>query len=266
MALPQHAERFEHQGLSAWRIPASVPHAPKVVLVHGSLDRSTSFERCARRLEDLEIIAYDRRGYGDSPASAQPFGVEGHLQDLIAILELSEARVAIGHSFGGVVTSLAALRNAQLLDAAGAFEPPQPWLEIPGSERPPEIRPGDPGEEAERFFKRLIGVAAWDRMSERSRALRRAEGVALVDELSSIRSQRWLDCPAPSIPVSFGYGLASPERFQYYSRHLAEAWKSPLLMPLEHATHGAHIGAVDGFSQFVRSTVALSREGVISNG
>ncbi|MEI6454554.1 MAG: alpha/beta hydrolase [Actinomycetes bacterium] len=266
MALPQHAERFEHQGLSAWRIPANVPNAPKVVLVHGSLDRSASFERCVRRLADLEIIAYDRRGYGESPASAEPVGVEGHLKDLIAILELSGARVAIGHSFGGVVTSLAALREAQRLDAAGAFEPPQPWLEIPGSERPSKIQPGNPGEEAERFFKRLIGVAAWDRMSERSRALRRAEGVALVDELTSIRSQRWLDCPAPSIPVSFGYGLASSERFQYYSRHLAAAWKSPLLMQLEHATHGAHIGSPDGFAKFIRSTVALSREGVISNG
>ena len=38
------------------------PGAPRVVLVHGSLDRSTAFLRVARALPDLTVVRYDRRG------------------------------------------------------------------------------------------------------------------------------------------------------------------------------------------------------------
>ena len=43
---------------------AGAPNAtPVVVLVHGSLDRSDSFARVLRRLDDLHTVVYDRRGY-----------------------------------------------------------------------------------------------------------------------------------------------------------------------------------------------------------
>jgi pimeloyl-ACP methyl ester carboxylesterase len=34
----------------------------RLVLVHGSLDRATSFTRLMKRLRDWTIVAYDRRG------------------------------------------------------------------------------------------------------------------------------------------------------------------------------------------------------------
>src|SRR5580704_7214547 len=57
--------------------------SPTVILVHGSLDRATSFMRTARRLEDLAVVLYDRRGYSRSRA-VKPIAtdLDTHVDDL----------------------------------------------------------------------------------------------------------------------------------------------------------------------------------------
>ena len=57
---------------------------PTVVFVHGSLDRSSAFVKVIRRLPDLRVVRYDRRGYGHS------FGVLSHCYGREAGLELRE--------------------------------------------------------------------------------------------------------------------------------------------------------------------------------
>ena len=37
-----------------------------IICVHGGLDRGGSFARLARRTEQFDLIAYDRRGYQGS--------------------------------------------------------------------------------------------------------------------------------------------------------------------------------------------------------
>ena len=60
---------------------------PVVVLVHGSLDRSTSFTRVLRRLEDLHTIVYDRRGYhGSRQAVPLATSLDDHVDDLLAVI------------------------------------------------------------------------------------------------------------------------------------------------------------------------------------
>ncbi len=120
-------------------------------MVHGSLDRGESFRRVMRRLPDLTVVAYDRRGYQGSLA-AGVVGLDGHVADLLAILSEVRSRgagpvVAVGHSVGGDVVLGAALAEPRACDAVGAFEPPMPWL---GFRRPqadgcrPPGRPGLP--------------------------------------------------------------------------------------------------------------------------
>ena len=66
----------------------------------------------------------------------------------------------------------------------------------------------DPAAAAERFMRRLIGEARWDALPERTRATRRAEGVALVGELSDLRAHApWLP-GAVTVPVWGGVGEA----------------------------------------------------------
>ena len=68
----------------------------------------------------------------------------------------------------------------------------------------------DPAEAAERFFRRMVGDSAWERLPDKVKAERRADGPALVAELGAIR----LDTPPfdpteLAIPAVFGRGGAS---------------------------------------------------------
>ena len=57
----------------------------QVIFVHGGLDRSSSFGRVRRQLDDLPVIRYDRRGYGlsrDVPVGS----LEAHISDLVQIV------------------------------------------------------------------------------------------------------------------------------------------------------------------------------------
>lgn len=58
---------------------------PPVVLVHGGMDRSTSFGRVARQLSDVPLTRYDRRGYGRSSAGSAP-SLADHVDDLIEVI------------------------------------------------------------------------------------------------------------------------------------------------------------------------------------
>ena len=197
------------------------PGAAAVVFVHGSLDRGESFRRAMRRLPDLTVVAYDRRGYQAS-RGAGVVGLGGHIADLVAIL--GEVRshgaspvVAVGHSVGGDVVLGAALAAPGTTDAIGAFEPPMPWLGF--RRRPPDrdAAPGaappgeDPGDEVERFFSRMVSPSAWERLSDGGRAARRADGPALVADLQSVRG----DPPSTSwtspFPLSSAW-VAQPVR------------------------------------------------------
>ena len=65
----------------------------------------------------------------------------------------------------------------------------------------------DPGEEAERFFSRMVGEGAWARLNERGRAERRADGPALVADLRNMRVEGPpFDVTALEVPSLFGRG------------------------------------------------------------
>src|ERR1700684_4577013 len=84
------------------RVPRAVSEgSPVVVLVHGSMDRPTSFARVVRRLDDLHTVTYDRRGYHRS-RRALPLNttLDGHIDDLLAVIGGRPA-VGVGHSDGG---------------------------------------------------------------------------------------------------------------------------------------------------------------------
>jgi pimeloyl-ACP methyl ester carboxylesterase len=104
--------------------------APTVILVHGSLDRAESFRRVLRRLPDLSVVAYDRRGYQGSRQGGV-VGLDGHIADLLDVVASVRAGtagpvVALGHSLGGDVVVGAALAEPRAFDSIGVFEPPMP--------------------------------------------------------------------------------------------------------------------------------------------
>jgi len=238
---------------------------PLVVLVHGSLDRAGSFARVTRRLGDLHTIAYDRLGYHRSrAASAVHTTLDGHIDDLLQIIDGRPA-VVVGHSYGGTLALGAALRpdGPGSILALAAYEPPLPWLgdwatrggtRTGRSPAPPDE---DPARVAERFFRRMVGDDAWDRLPEATRAARRADGPALAAELAAIR----IDAPPFAIeelavPAVFGRGTASLPHHRAAVDWLLAHVAGAELVEIDGAGHGAHLTHPDAFAGFVRAAVA----------
>jgi pimeloyl-ACP methyl ester carboxylesterase len=256
-------------GLHILERAGSVPGAPTVVLVHGSLDRAESFRRVMRRLPELHIVAYDRRGYQGS-RDAGVVGLAGHIADLVDIVTEVRARgaitvAAVGHSVGGDVVIGAALAEPRLSDAVGAFEPPMPWLGFrrsrPGEERPRDWTPmaEDPAEEVERFFSRMVSPSAWQRLSEEGRADRRADGPALVADLLGLRGDPPFDVMNLAVPALFGRGGPTSEPHHrdgvaWLGAHVPGAAR----YEIEGAQHGAHLSHPDRFAAFIRAVVELA--------
>jgi len=179
--------------------------ASTVVLVHGSMDRSTGLARLSRRLEDeYRVVRYDRRGYGRSRDVGAPFTVEAHIDDLCQVIATwgGPGMVdIIGHSFGGNVALGAAQRlGANRVRTVMVYEPPLSWTpEWPGGSA--HLTADDPEASAEAFMRRLIGDARWERLPSRTRAERIAEGPVLVEELSNLRTGAPWQADAIDVPV-----------------------------------------------------------------
>jgi pimeloyl-ACP methyl ester carboxylesterase len=250
--------------------PASTPGAGTVVFVHGSLDRGDSFRLAMRRLPELSGLAYDRRGYqGSRDGGIVDLG--GHVDDLLSIADTARAGdggpvVAIGHSLGGNVVVAAALADPRAFASIGAFEPPMPWLGFrrrSGMPWPP--LPDDAGEEAERFFNRMVGEGAWDRLTEEGRSQRRADGPALVADLRSMRTEGPpFDVTALDVPAVFGRG--GPKSAPHHRRTvewLGANVPGAVIYEIPNAQHGAHLSHPDHFATMTR--LVLERAGGPAN-
>lgn len=197
-----------------WSAGAGDRRLPHVLLVHGSLDRSAGLLKLSRRLDDRYLVSrYDRRGYGRSVPCDGPFGIEAQVEDLIGVLDSVERQpgpsVIVGHSYGGNVALATAQRRPELVAGVVTYETPLSWC----SWWPSDSAGGDalawqadPEEAAERFMRRLIGDARWDRLPPSSRRARRAEGVAMVGELLDLRRAPAWDGSAIAAPVLAMHG------------------------------------------------------------
>jgi len=247
--------------------------SPLVVLVHGSLDRAGSFARVTRRLDDLHTVAYDRRGYHRSRHVVPVHEtLDGHVDDLLSVIDGRPA-VVVGHSYGGDIALGAALRTGGpgSILAVAAFEPPMPWLGTwatrPNPPRPPQLQRlgDDPGLVAERFFRRMVGDSAWDRLPEATKEARRADGAALAAEIAAIRvTEPPFDVTTLAVPAVFGRGTESLPHHRASADWLVAHVPGAELIEIEGAAHGAHLTHPDAFARFVRATVR--RAGPVSAG
>ncbi len=166
------------------------PQSPLVVLVHGSMDRHTSFARIRNRLvESCHVVSYDRRGYAGSRAVSPPArGLEDHLADLAKVVAGRSATL-VGHSYGGTLVLAFAARHPELAASLLAYEPPLSWLEwwpTRGERSRPFGEMSGP-EAAESFLVRMLGER-YHRLPLRTREEAALDGDALVRELTALRA------------------------------------------------------------------------------
>jgi pimeloyl-ACP methyl ester carboxylesterase len=231
------------------------PGAPVVVLVHGSLDRSSAFARVQRHLDGLTVVRYDRRGYGRSLAVPPSTSFGDQVTDLLEVVGGRPCTVA-GHSLGGVIALAAAQAHPELVRAVVAYEAPMPWVEWwPGSTAGSQATadPSDAGAAAERFMRRMVGDERWAALPEGTRAQRRAEGPALLSELRAIRPPAGApyDPAAIGVPVLAGCGSRSSPHHQRSARALAAAVPQGELVVVEGADHGVHLTHPAAFADLV---------------
>lgn len=249
--MAQQAERsVEGVGLHVRRAAGDGGGLP-VVVVHGGMDRASSFGRVARHLSDLPLVSYDRRGYGAS-IEAGVTDLDGHVADLLDVIG-EEPVVLFGHSMGGVVSLVAAARRPDLVRSVLAFEAPTPWAPWWPARSSDPAADRDPAEEAERFMRRMVGDSIWERLPARTRQARRAEGPALLADLDSLL----LDAPpfdagaivAPCLSAAGG-------ETTWWHRRAAEELADQLpvgeLAVVDGATHGAHLSHPGAVAALVR--------------
>lgn len=236
-----------------WRDPVAAGPADGrlVVLVHGTMDRATSFTRLMAKLPDWTILTYDRRGYAGSSRAGPPAGFDQQVEDLCAVLaERARDRpaVAFGHSFGGDVV-LAALASPSASSCFGGFtgamvwEPPQPWLPWwpDGSVSRGAGSDLDPEDRAEWFMRRMVGDRVWERLPGPTRQRRRAEGPTLEAELRSLSASAPFDPARVKLPVIAGRGGRSRPHQRRGVRELAAALALGELAEIPEADHMAHL-------------------------
>jgi pimeloyl-ACP methyl ester carboxylesterase len=98
---------------------------PPIVLVGGALaDRSAAAELAAHLAPRFTVIAFDRRGRGDS-GEAAPYAVEREVEDIEALIAAAGGQAFVfGHSSGAVLSLEAARTTPSLITKLALYEPP----------------------------------------------------------------------------------------------------------------------------------------------
>jgi pimeloyl-ACP methyl ester carboxylesterase len=228
--------------------------APVVLFVHGSMDRGNSFAHVAKRLRDrFRVITVDRRGHAHSLALGPPNSLSMYVDDLVEVLAGRPA-IIVGHSFGGVLACMLAAHHPELALALVAYEMPLNWQ----SDWPSSSAAGaalnnpDPADAAEAFMRRMIGDRLWERLPDKTRAERRAEGRAFVAEILLVRGGgRPFDPDAIRCPTVMARGTTSPPHLRLAAELMAARIAHSHLIVLAGDGHDAHSADPGGFASLV---------------
>jgi pimeloyl-ACP methyl ester carboxylesterase len=208
-----------------WVEEAGDPQHPLVAVIHGSMDRSAGMLKLSRCLDgDFRALRYDRRGYGRSYPHPGPFTMDAQLDDIVVLLAGRKA-VLIGHSYGGNVALAAADHHPDLVAGVAVYETPlswEPWWPGTTAGSIAVAEAGKPQEAAERFMRRILGNRRWEALPERSKQMRRNEGLAMVEELADLRRNRPWVAEHITVPVITSFGSLGAPHHRDGMRHAAE--------------------------------------------
>jgi pimeloyl-ACP methyl ester carboxylesterase len=229
-----------------------------VVCVHGAADRGAAFARVGRSLPGVDLVRFDRRGYGRSqPLEAGAGSLDAQVADVVGVVDWALGQhggsvpvVVCGHSHGGLLALGAALADHRVSGVV-AWEPPMPWAPWWSSGRQAagaaartvtSAEGDDPaGDTMESFLRRMIGDERWEALPLSVRATRRAEGPALLADLAAARAAGTLPLGDVGVPVVLGLGGATAERHRRAIAELATVFGEVEVVEVPGADHGAHL-------------------------
>lgn len=236
-----------------------------VVLVHGAMDRGAGMARLTRQLADAPTIRYDRRGYGHA-RTIPPGGFDDQIDELRLVAQGRKV-VLFGHSFGGLIALGAASRGVVDTRAIVVYEAPTPWAAFwppwPGPRHGEgEISADVAGDTAEAFLRSMIGDERWERLPLRTRTDRRAEGPALLADVSAETSAAIPFDPAHiRVPTLVAYGSASLPQYRRAAELLVSVLPQSELHRIEGAQHGAPLSHAGDVAALIRRAAMLGSVG-----
>ena len=261
---PYRAEAMDDE-LGIWSDESGPLDAPLIVLIHGSMDRSTGMLRLSRRLDSaFRVLRYDRRGYGKSAPDDEPhpgpFDMAAQVDDLVALLAGRKA-VLVGHSYGGNVALATAAQHPEQIAGVAVYETPlswEPWW--PGTTAGAAARAttGDAADAAERFMRRLVSDAVWEGLPERTKATRRREGSAMVGELRDLHAHRPWEAAAVQCPVVLSYGEHGAPHHRKGMEHAHAELPDSTLVVVSGARHDAPMSRSDEFAGTIVDAIAIA--------
>jgi pimeloyl-ACP methyl ester carboxylesterase len=140
---------------------------PALVLVDGALcQRSMGPSRgLAEQLSDrFTVIAYDRRGRGESGPGVSAYDVQREIEDLAAVIEAVGGRAHVFGSSSGAVLALEAARQGLPIERLAAYEAPfivdhtHPANDPALPERVEAMVDGGRRSEAVKTFMKVVGA------------------------------------------------------------------------------------------------------------
>jgi pimeloyl-ACP methyl ester carboxylesterase len=102
-----------------------------VIFVHGVMGKGNHFRATKDVLPEFTTVTYDRRGYAASTLMGTGHETyEDHASDLVDLIVANSTNGAtvIGHSHGGGIALLAAVRQPDVVQSVGLWEPLLGWL------------------------------------------------------------------------------------------------------------------------------------------
>jgi pimeloyl-ACP methyl ester carboxylesterase len=147
---------------------------PTIALLHAGVCDRRCWREVGARLaaEGRDVVAYDRRGFGDVPPAGAPFR---HVDDLLAVLDAvspDAPALVVGSSMGGGVALDAALEAPERIAGLVLLAP---------------AISGDPGPGDEAYNAATDGLAD---------AIDAAFTAEAVDDCNRLEVRLWLDGPA----------------------------------------------------------------------
>ncbi len=238
-----------------------------VVLIHGSLADARSWGLVAPSLSaSLQVLSYDRRGYGSSTGPPRDRAVRDDADDLASLLVATEFYPAhlVAHSYAGAVALRVASDRPELVRSLSLHEPPLLGLLTDDPDLGVEARAGiqqiervraqvraGKREDAAREVVDLFSVrpGAWERARPEVRRAaieyvgnwseEYADPEAVIPDLAAVHDL-W-------IPVLVTTGAESPEWVQRIAQRLTSALRNGTEQSIPGAGHAPHVTVPDRY-------------------
>jgi pimeloyl-ACP methyl ester carboxylesterase len=181
--------------------------------------------------------------------------LDEHLGDLEQLAKYASQRgpvIFFGHSYGGLVALAGAAAQPQQVQLVVTYEPALPWTYR--KTRPQREFTGNPAQEAENFFRRMISDAVWERLSATEKESRRLDGPALLNDLENLRDLSSLHFERIEAPTVYIYGDGpNTTNYEDVALRLGEEIRNFSVIKIDHAPHGAHLANPDRLAAIVEN-------------